>query len=108
MPSYFRIVPAERPSPDDFRSNRLKGEPHPPSTAPDLKVAMWAGVSVYDTLARAQQKARDLPLLGSYVTELDLAGGPKIPVARTNGRGHFTAWGEPDELFACQRGTFAV
>lgn len=98
MPAVYRIVRDDVPTDYDFQSSRARGRAVADS-ASDLEIALWAGVSVYDTDERARKKARGLPQLGSHIAHLELPDGPAIPVARTTrSPGHHTIWGSRADM----------
>lgn len=92
----YRLVRAEHPCVDDFRSHReqLRRRPVPASTPWLLLV----GVSMFDTREGALQVARRRP---AWVAELRLAAGRGIHLAVTGSYGHRTVWGDPDVLASC-------
>jgi hypothetical protein len=98
--TFYRLIPTERPTVDDFRSDKDLGEP-PPRGDPEL-VRMWQGISVNNTETQARNKGRDLPWLGGYIAVLEIPAGGTITYRRTGrGRGHYTVWGDPNDLLRC-------
>lgn len=92
---YYRIAKGVVPAMADFTSNAAKGLPLRRNASPDL----WAGLSMYDTAAQAREVARRFPALGSHVAAVAIEDGAPIRVAKTLGPGHYTLWGEPQDLF---------
>jgi hypothetical protein len=92
----YRVVRAERPRVEDFRSHREqpRRRPVPASTSWLLLV----GVSMFDTREGALQIARRRP---ASVAEMRLTAGRGIHTAVTGSYGHRTVWGDPDVLAAC-------
>lgn len=52
-------------------------------------------------MAKARAKARDFPVLGGYVAELQMPTTGTVTWERSLSRGHFTLFGTPDDLLAC-------
>jgi hypothetical protein len=71
----------------------------------DPEVArLWDGISVFATEAQARRRARSAPWLGSPIAELVIIEALPIRFDRTTrSAGHFTVWGEPDDLLQCVR-----
>lgn len=44
---------------------------------------LWDGLSVYDTLAGAETKARKSPMIGDFIAELRIVAGGSVRVERT-------------------------
>ena len=101
---FYRIVKANPPTRRDFLSNRAgRGEPRPDLPSPLQR--LWDGISVHDTLADSLRQVQEHPRLGGYIAELEAPkpGGQSVRWERTiaNNAGHFTLWGDPDELLGC-------
>src|SRR5689334_4842696 len=95
--SFYRIVRTNPATEADFLSDKARGLP--PRNDDPLTLHVWDGISVYQTLAQAQRKARDYPFLGSYIAELSLdIDVPPVRIEKTFGRGHHTVWGPPAAL----------
>src|SRR3954470_2459120 len=96
---FYRLIRSDRPTLDDFLSNKAKGIP---MARPDAEVALlWDGISVYATETQARNQARAKPWLGAYIAELIISDDDPITVRRSGtGRGHHTLWGQPAELAA--------
>ena len=97
MASFYRIIRTDSATEADFLSDKARG--FPPRNEEPLTLHVWDGISVFQTLAQAQRKARDYPFLGRFIAELDIdVDMPGIRIERTFGRGHHTLWGEPAVL----------
>jgi hypothetical protein len=94
--SFFRIVSANPPTMDDFRSNEAKGRPLSRPTAE--RQELWRGLSAYSTLARARVTAARYPVHGSFIAELLIEDDSPIAVKKTLGVEHYTLWGEPADF----------
>lgn len=100
---FYRIVPDQTPTDDDFASDEALGEPPPDRPSVERRL-MWQGISVFATEAQAASKARAIPVLGGYVAELAIPEGAALTYARTGGRrsrGHHTLWGDAGEIRRC-------
>jgi hypothetical protein len=97
----FHIVERDPLTRDDFLSNEAKGRvPRRPLTPEEQE--LWRGISAYESWALARRKAGRSPWLGAYVAELRIPPESSIRLRRTtSSRGHWTLWGDPDELLAC-------
>jgi hypothetical protein len=60
------------------------------------------GISVYATEAQARRTARRYPRIGAYIATLYLTEQGRIHWERTTAQpGHYTVWGEPDDIASC-------
>ena len=62
------------------------------------------GVSVMATLAQARKRARQVPSLRGkrFIAEVRIPDGSAITFARTTKTpGHYTLWGDPDDMLQC-------
>lgn len=97
--TFFRVVKTNPPKLEDFLSNDEKGM-MPPDPRPET-LLIWAGVSVYATMAQARQMARRYTGHGDFLASIAVQEGSTIRVERTLGRpGHHTIWGSSDALLA--------
>jgi len=101
--AFYRIARTNPPTHRDFLSNQARQrEPRPGS--PDELRQVWDGLSVHETEAQSRRQAREFPRLGSYIAEMRIPDQPAGPIRwqRTFSRnpGHYTLWGDPDELLA--------
>ena len=95
--TFYRIVQTMPPVHIDFTSNQAKGVPLRRDTAQARR--LWTGISVFDTEEGAREMARRFPTLGMYIAALAIPGNAPIRVERTTAApGHFTLWGEPDDI----------
>jgi hypothetical protein len=95
---FYRVVRAEQPRVEDFRSHREQPRRRPvPAGTPWL---LLVGVSMFDAREGALQIARRRP---AWVAELRLPANRGIHVAVTGSHGHRTVWGDADVLAACVR-----
>lgn len=97
--TFYRIVQSNPPTLADFTSYQGQGKPLL-DDEPE-KVMMWSGISVWNTEIQARNKARDLPWLGQYIATVVLSASDLIAYQKTNGRGHFTLWGDPQAILDC-------
>lgn len=95
----FRICRTEVPTDWDLQSHEARGK-RPPRGAPASVIRDWPRLSVYTTRAMAEDKAREIVHLGSWVAELEVPAevqmfrGGATPLGR-----HVSLVGtNPDEL----------
>ncbi len=104
---FHRTVQADPPTADDFLSNRAKGQPQ--RNAEKFNPALWDGISVMDTLDRAQKRAREFPQHGAFIAVLRIPPDARITATRTlRTPGHYTLHGAPADLLACVAEVIAV
>jgi hypothetical protein len=98
---FYHMVATDPPTVDDFRSNHAKGRvPRRPLTAEEQD--LWEGISAYETWSLARRKAGASPWLGEYIAELHIPARSAIRARRTTtSRGHWTLWGDPEDLLGC-------
>jgi hypothetical protein len=98
---FFRIVVADPPTTDDFKSHAARGKPRPP-TIPEHR---WADVSVYETEEQARNLVYDLRRrgrnLGSFIAELLIPDDGQVTVERYGPPGHHGVHANPERLLAC-------
>lgn len=83
---YFRIVVTDPPTLADFVSQAAAGK-QPKRDDPET-FRLWSGISVYETRRRADERARDLPWLGTFIAEMRVPSRGSVSVERTtNSRG---------------------
>jgi hypothetical protein len=98
-------VPTRR----DFLSYVELGLPLQDDTEETRRLA--EGVSVMATLQQARKRARQVPSLRGkrFIAEVHIPDGSAIAFERTTRTpGHFTLWGDPDEMLGCVVFVFAV
>jgi len=78
----------------DFRSDAEKGKPALPLQVRDPR--LYTGVSAFEPLAWAAQRARELHL-GGYLAEMHVPRS--IAIDKTLGRGHCTVQGTAKQRF---------
>jgi len=97
----YRVVDHDPPVEDDFLSDRQRGL----QPAPHLPLEIWDGMSVFDTPAAARGLAR-WRLRKGYVARTFIAAvivqaeGPLRAQPSPPPRGHWTLWGEPEQVRA--------
>ena len=107
MPVLYRVVKNSPPQDWDFLSQRASNFPTPVND--DVAIALWVGVSTFDSEERARNKAIAIPRLGGFIAELAIPDPPALPYARTlMSTGHHTVWARPEYLHACVRSVVTV
>ena len=95
----YRAIRSQHASWADFLSNLVRDQPpRGPELADPLE---WAGISVFDDLEVARQRARDVPVLGRYVAELRIPGDAPVLIRPSVGEHHWTLVGGAGVLFRC-------
>jgi hypothetical protein len=95
-----RIVLTDPPTLADFTSDESMGLP--PADDDPSRLRLRSGISVYATENQARRKALDYPRLGEHIAVLDVPNlGPLRFERTTRSRGHYTLWGDPDEIHRC-------
>ena len=90
----FRLVWNDPPEPEDFRSFvQMRGLPF--KGDPSAAIVLLQGVSMFATPSQALSRARKEPKI---VAMISLEAGRGIHVAKTFGAGHYTVWGDPEQL----------
>jgi hypothetical protein len=87
----FRILKANQPAKDDFRSDEMAGRPK----GADETWIEHTGISVYDDVHVA------LALIGRFpvsIAEIDLPPDAGCSIAKTGPPHHFTVWGDRKTL----------
>lgn len=100
---FYRIVRGSDPTIDDIRSARDDGM----ALVDPRYLREWAeGVSVYDNLDYALQRARrNRTGLGRFVVTIVIPDDGSIEVAKTmRNRHHFTIYAGPEQMLALVRG----
>lgn len=95
-PVLYRIVKGNQPSLDDFASAMMLGRP--PRLIERREPAAWTGLSMFDSAARAGEKAREFPKIGAYIATVVLRDTRRVVWHKTLGPGHYTVWGRPEEF----------
>ena len=96
----YRIIVNERPVRADFESNEALGQ-QPRRPLSGEAAVLWAGLSVFDSLATARAQRGRSTWIGDFIAELLLPEAVQIRARRTTKtEGHWTIWAEPDLLLA--------
>ena len=91
----FRAVRTNPPTEQDFRSAWDLGRRPPGKNPPGMQVRLYQGVSTFETLEMAIEKAVEARL-GDFVAELEV---PDSVARNPNGRGHVDVEGtKPGQL----------
>lgn len=91
----YRIIRHDPPTREDFLPPSLAGAVGERTRTIDPR--LFTGISTFRTARQAAAVARRYPGLGSFIAEVRLP--PGVRSERTlRRRGHFTVWGDPDEL----------
>jgi hypothetical protein len=88
-----RLVRGDPPDLAAFVSKLVRGGRRYPAERPILH----AGLSMFETVEQAVSRAQRTPKIVAAVR----ISGPDIHVAKTLGAGHYTVWGEAEDL--CER-----
>lgn len=88
-----RLVRKDPPELGAFVSKLIRGGRRFPAERPILH----AGLSMFETVEQAVSRARRTPKIVAAVR----LNGPDVHVAKTLGPGHYTVWGEAEDL--CER-----
>ena len=103
----FRVVKADPPSEDDFRSHYELGKP--PRRHEREWAVMYMGLSMFREPDQAAWVARRWSAIGDHVAHLRLEPDRGINLASTGKiPGHYSVWGSPDQLLACVVDTVSV
>jgi hypothetical protein len=96
----YRIVKSGDATDEEFdRSFRSSYElGNPPRHVENRLAVVHMGLSMYETINRAQRTARAWPKIGGWIARVDLVPGQGFCGARTGQPGHWTIWGRPDQL----------
>jgi hypothetical protein len=92
----YRIVVTNPPTLDDMRSYQDLGVALR-NDAPEWR-RLASGISLFDSLERAREKARRKPWLGhAFIAEMTIPVD-QVRIEKTAGPGHYTVWGEPSAM----------
>jgi hypothetical protein len=96
----YRAVKTDRPTRDDFLSNQARGR-QPINLDPEV-LRTHDGISMFTPLEIARKRALRYRRIGPFLAELVIPdNSSSIRVERTfASEGHYTVWGNPDELLA--------
>ena len=99
--AFYRVVVNNPPTEADFRSKAELGAPMPSAVSEGIR-HLWDGISVFATRAQAARVARRFPLLGAFIARLSIDDQSGIRFERTTATpGHYTLWGNAQQLVAC-------
>lgn len=97
--SLYRTVKNNPPLRDDFLSYERLGKPMPRSEA---QVRRWKGISTFETRDQARRLAIANPGQGTFIAEVAIPADGRITYERTGkNAGHYTVWGDADEIAHC-------
>lgn len=101
--TFYRIIRAEEAVIDDFKSAKALGKP---LRDPSQARAWEHGVSVFDSLAYAKERACAFKfLLGRWIVQVNIPRDAGIEVERTgHDPHHFTIYSTPDMLLSLVAG----
>lgn len=96
---FYRTVKLLAPVREDFLSDKESGKTVPRKLE---LVRLWEGLSVFEGLDQARQKAKEFPAQGAFIATLAIPDDGRIRYERT-GRteGHYTLWGDANDLLRC-------
>lgn len=94
---FYRIVERNPPTREDFIPKPPRSMPRNPE-----KARLFSGLSFYDSFELALRTAREHPRLGAYIVAVVVEDDGLIQYERTTqSAGHYTLWGNPDDLLRC-------
>ncbi len=97
--TFYRTIHHMPPVREDFLSDRDVGKTIPRRPA---FVRLWEGLSVFEALDQARQKAMEFPMQGAFIAALAIPSDGRITYERTGKtEGHYTLWGNADDLLKC-------
>ncbi len=97
--TFYRTVKRNPPGREDFLSDRDAGKRRPRQQG---LVRLWEGLSVFETLEQARQKAIAFPAQGDFIATIVIPDDSRIRYERTGrSEGHHTLWGTPNDLLQC-------
>lgn len=87
----YRLVRKDKPEADGFKPRLLLGK----GRLPRGPAINHAGLSTFATAEQARSRATKYE---SWVAKLDLPADAAVHIAKTDGPGHYTVWGDPKVL----------
>ena len=91
----YRIVQTKPPSEYDFYSAQARGHP----LVSQRFASLWGGVSVWETVTQARNRAKAGRPPGAYIAELRIPQPGPVRIERTTTkRGHYSLWAQPKTL----------
>ncbi len=103
---FYRIVLTDPPTVADFESRQAKGLP--PRGAELRRPELYRGLSLYATEVQAGETARRFPALGNFIAAVAIPVNGPFRVEQTLRPGHYTLWGEPEDLLAAVVATVPI
>jgi hypothetical protein len=96
---FYRTIAGPDPTRDDFLSDEARG--NDPPRSPD-KRRYWQGFSAFDTWDNARAIAQRFRSQGGHIAEVTIPAYGAITYERWGRNpGHYTLWGDLDDLLAC-------
>lgn len=97
----FRVALTVPPTIDDMRSYQELGIPLGRTDPESLRLA--GGISLFDSIERARKQARRKPWMGNaFIAGLAIPVG-HVLIDKTAGPGHYTAWGDANDMLGYVR-----
>ena len=90
----YRLLRRELPEARDFMSNLTKNK----RPFPDEHPIYYAGMSMFELKSQALSRARR-----KHVASVVLEPGKGFHIAKTRGAGHYTVWGDAEQLLEVSR-----
>ena len=107
VPLFYRVVRTDPPTREDMLSLAARGRT--PKQLTERERWMAQGLSVFDSVAGAERVARRARgRIGTLVAELDVPYSGPVTYELTGDHGHYTAWGEPDDVLSLVVRVFAL
>lgn len=102
MPVLYRLLGGPQPTGYDFRANLVRCRPR--RVGELLDVALWAGVSMYDSPAPLIRLARRHHM-GTHLAWLEVPDAdPRAVLGPRSDSGHYTVWAYEEVLLGLMRG----
>jgi len=102
MPVLFRLLGGPQPTGYDFRANLVRCRPRRMGEL--LDVALWAGVSMFDSPAPLERLARRHHM-GTHLVQVGVPDDdPRVVLGPRSGSGHYTVWACEQVLLDFVRG----
>jgi hypothetical protein len=99
--SFFRIAKTYPPGDGEYLTTQDRRGPPSAGLCSEQR-EVWDAYSAFDSLEAAIEKVRDLGgLRGWLVVRYDIPPGAAIRWKKTFGPGHYSLWGDKEELKRC-------
>ncbi len=97
----YRLIRSVEATRTDFLSNADRGRPVPD----DVEAArLWDGLSMYETPVQARATAVRFSKVWQSLAAVNIPEDGRFHAERTTpAPGHWTVWGNPDDLVQCVR-----